>query len=152
MNANGIPRPPVQRISLVQLLVLPLPVLLVWWMSGTVAAQSFFAGALIAILPQAWFAIRVFRFRGARAATQLVRSALSGEVGKFFLSVAGFAAVFSLLRPIDGPAVFGGYMAMLAVQISGGWLLLRSSNRSTRTETEAQARVAIHGRRKPDSL
>lgn len=152
MNANGIPRPPVHRISLVQLLVLPLPVWLAWQVSGTLAAQSVLAGSLIAILPQAWFAARLFRFRGARATPQVLQSALSGEVGKFFLSVAGFAAVFALMRPVDGAAVFGGYIAMLAIQISGGWLLLRSSNRSARTETEAQARVAIHGRREPDSL
>lgn len=152
MSVNGIPRPPVHRISLVQLLVLPLPVWLAWQVSGALVAQSVLAGALIAILPQAWFAARLFRFRGARATPQVLQSALSGEVGKFFLSVAGFAAVFALMRPVHAAGVFGGYIAMLAIQISGGWLLLRGSNRSTRTETEAQARVAIHGRRKPDSL
>lgn len=152
MNVNGIPCPPVHRISLVQLLALPLLVAWVWQVGGEVSARSLAAGALVAIVPQAWFAARVFRWRGARAAPRVVQSALSGEVGKFFLSVAGFAAVFSLLRPVDGAAVFGGYIAMLAIQISGGWLLLRRGNRSARTETEAQARVAIHGRREPDSL
>lgn len=152
MSVNGIPRPPVHRISLVQLCVLPLAMALAWQASGWVAAQSVLAGALVAILPQAWFAVRVFRFRGARATPQVLQSALSGEVGKFFLSVAGFAAVFALMRPVNAAGVFGGYIAMLAIQISGGWLLLRSGNRSARTETEAQARVAIHGRRKPDSL
>jgi len=29
------------------------------------------------------------------------------------------------LRPIDGLAVFAGYLVMLAIQITGSWLLLR---------------------------
>jgi ATP synthase protein I len=46
-------------------------------------------------------------------------------VGKFLLSVAGFAVVFATLRPIDGLAVFAGYLVMLVVQIIGSWMLLR---------------------------
>jgi len=46
-------------------------------------------------------------------------------MGKFLLSVAGFAVVFATLRPIDGLAVFAGYLVMLAIQITGSWLLLR---------------------------
>ncbi len=82
-------------------------------------------GGLIAILPQAYFATLAFRWRGARSARAIARSSYAGEVGKFLLSVAGFAAVFVMLRPISGLAVFAGYLAMLAIQILGSWLLLR---------------------------
>ena len=84
-----------------------------------------FSGGLIAIVPQAYFAMLAFRWRGARSARAIARSSYVGQVGKFFLSVAGFAAVFVALRPIDGQAVFAGYLVMLVIQITGSWLLLR---------------------------
>ena len=80
---------------------------------------------MIAILPQAYFAVLAFRWRGARSARQIARSSYAGEIGKFFLSVAGFALVFALVRPIEGVTVFIAYIAMVLIQITGSWLLLR---------------------------
>jgi ATP synthase protein I len=80
---------------------------------------------MIAILPQAYFALVAFRRRGAKSARAIARASYAGEVGKFLLSVAGFAVVFATLRPIDGLAVFAGYLVMLVVQIIGSWMLLR---------------------------
>jgi len=88
-----------------------------------------FSGGLIAVVPQAYFATLAFRWRGARAAGAIARSSYAGEVGKFFLSVAGFAMVCSALRPISGLAVFAGYLVMLAIQIIGSWLLLTHDQR-----------------------
>jgi len=93
--------------------------------SDKVRAWSVFSGGLIAVLPQAYFAALAFRWRGARSAKAIARSAYVGQVGKFLLSLAGFAAVFVALRPIDAPAVFAGYLLMLVIQITGSWLLLR---------------------------
>jgi len=93
--------------------------------SDEVRAWSVASGGLIAILPQAYFAALAFRWRGAKSARAIARSSYLGQVGKFLLSVAGFAAVFVALRPIDAPAVFAGYLLMLAIQITGSWLLLR---------------------------
>jgi len=90
-----------------------------------VRAYSLLCGGLISILPQAYFASLAFRRRGARSAMAIARSGYAGEVGKFILSIAGFAVVFATLRPIDGLAVFAAYLAMLAIQITGSWLLLR---------------------------
>jgi ATP synthase protein I len=119
-----ITRPPVHRITLAQLVILvPLCVILAAF--DQVWAYSVLSGGLIAVLPQAYFATLAFRWRGARSARAIARSSYAGEVGKFLLSVAGFAAVFVMLRPISGLAVFTGYLAMLAIQILGSWLLLR---------------------------
>jgi ATP synthase protein I len=90
-----------------------------------VIALSALGGGLIAVVPQAYFAVLAFRWRGARSARGIVRSGYAGEAGKFLLSVMGFALVFATLRPISAPAVFGGYLAMLAIQITGSWMLLR---------------------------
>jgi len=128
MTGADIARPPVHRITLAQLAVLvPLCLLVVAF--DRVGAYSVFSGGLIAIVPQAYFAVLAFRWRGARSTRAIARSSYVGEIGKFFLSVAGFAVVFAALRPINGPAVFAGYLAMLAIQIIGSWLLLTRDQR-----------------------
>ncbi len=129
MAGAEIARPPVHRITLAQLAVLVVMCLLLA-AYDRVFAYSVAAGGLIAIVPQAWFAFQAFRMRGAGAARAIARSGYAGEIGKFLLSVAGFAVVFAMLRPIDGPAVFTGYLAMLAIQIIGSALLLRRQRAS----------------------
>ena len=124
MAGAEILRPPVYRITLAQLLVLVVLSLFLLT-SDEVRAYSVFCGGLIAILPQAYFAALAFRWRGARSARAIARSSYVGQAGKFLLSVAGFAAVFVALRPINAPAVFAGYLLMLVIQITGSWLLLR---------------------------
>jgi ATP synthase protein I len=90
-----------------------------------VVADSLLYGGCIAVVPQAWFAWRVFQYRGARSAAQIARASYAGEVAKFVLTVSGFAAVFALARPITGWAVFAGYGEMLVIQILGSWWLLK---------------------------
>jgi ATP synthase protein I len=124
MAGAEILRPPVYRITLAQLVILVVLCLFLL-ASDKVRAYSVLSGGLIAILPQAYFAALTFRWRGARSARAIARSSYAGQVGKFLLSVAGFAAVFVALRPIDAPAVFAGYLVMLVIQITGSWLLLR---------------------------
>ena len=123
MTGAEIARPPVHRITLAQLAIL-VPLCLVILALDEVRAYSVLSGGMIAILPQAYFAALAFRWRGARSARAIARSGYAGEVGKFFLSFAGFAAVFAVVMPIDGLAVFAGYLVMLTIQIFGSWLLL----------------------------
>jgi ATP synthase protein I len=123
MTGAEIARPPVHRITLAQLAIL-VPLCLVILALDEVRAYSVLSGGMIAILPQAYFAALAFRWRGARSARAIARSVYAVEVGKFFLSFAGFAAVFAVVRPIDGLAVFAGYLVMLTIQIFGSWLLL----------------------------
>lgn len=128
MAGAEIARPPIHRITVAQLAALVLLCLVVLAFDK-VRAYSVLSGGLIAVLPQAYFAVLAFRWRGARSARAIARSSYAGEVGKFLLSVAGFAVVFAALRPIDGLAVFVGYLAMLAIQITGSWLLLTRGQR-----------------------
>ncbi|MFL3653934.1 MAG: ATP synthase subunit I [Halioglobus sp.] len=126
MAGAEIPRPPVHRITWVQLALLVLGSLFLL-LFDRVIAYSVFSGGFIAIVPQAYFALRAFSWRGARSAQAMARASYAGEVGKFALSVAGFALVFIMLRPISGLAVFAGFFAMLAIQIIGSGLLLKGS-------------------------
>tara|TARA_R110002111_G_scaffold222619_1_gene284646 strand:- start:241 stop:696 length:456 start_codon:yes stop_codon:yes gene_type:complete len=123
MNSAGIARPPVYRITLVQLALLVMFGLAALAFDA-VAAYSVVSGGLIAIVPQAYFAALAFRWQGARSASAIARASYAGEVGKFLLSIAGFALVFAVVRPLNSPAVFTGYLAMLVTQITGSWLLL----------------------------
>jgi ATP synthase protein I len=124
MHGADIPRPPVHRITLAQLAFL-VPLCLALAAFNAVCAYSALSGGLIAIVPQAWFARSAFRRRGASAAEAIAQAGYAGEVGKFLLSAAGFALVFATVRPIDGAAVFAGFLVMLAIQLTGSWLLLR---------------------------
>lgn len=126
MAGAEITRPPVHRITLTQLALLSSLCLGVLAFDKVVA-YSVLCGGLIAIVPQAYFATLAFRWRGARSARAIARSSYAGVLGKFLLSIAAFALVFAVVRPIDGPAVFMGYLAMLVTQIIGSWLLLTHS-------------------------
>ena len=126
-----ISKPPVYRISAAQLAVL----LLIWagltsW--NSTVASSFGLGGLVAIIPHAWFATGVFRRRGASAVRQVVAASYAAETGKFLLTVAGFALVFATVRPVEGWAVFAGYIVMLVIQLIGAWRLVRTSRTGAR--------------------
>lgn len=125
MPGADIARPPVHRITLAQLAFL-VPLCLLLALYDEVCAYSLASGALVAIIPQAWFATRAFRKRGAGAARAIARDSYTAEIGKYVLSTAGFAIVFAMVRPINGLAVFAGFLVMLAIQILGSWLLLRT--------------------------
>jgi ATP synthase protein I len=128
MPGAEIARPPVHRITLVQLASIGL-LSLCLLAFDRVLAYSLLSGGLIAIVPQAYFSALAFRWRGARSAKAIARSSYAGELGKFLLSIVGFALVFAVLRPIDGPGVFVGYLAMLFIQITGSWWLLTRDQR-----------------------
>ncbi|CAA0115224.1 Uncharacterised protein [Halioglobus japonicus] len=128
MTGAEIARPPVHRITLAQLALLGLLSLAVHAVN-TVVAYSVLCGGLIAIVPQAYFAMLAFRWRGAQSANEIARSSYAGVLGKFMLSIAGFALVFAVVRPISGPAVFAGYLTMLVAQITGSWMLLTRNQR-----------------------
>ena len=123
MTGAEIKRPPIHRITVAQFVVL-VSVCLFLSIEEPVRAYSLLSGGLIAILPQAYFAVRVFRQVGARSAQAIARASYSGEIGKFALTAAGFAVVFAAVSPLEGLAVFIGHLIMLAIQIIGSCMLL----------------------------
>ena len=81
-----------------------------FWGKG--AALGALAGGIIVWLPNCYFAFRAFRFRGARAATQIVRSMYAGVTGKLLLTCLLFVVVFINLKPLNAPAVFVGFICV----------------------------------------
>ncbi len=135
MNGASLPRPPVYRISLLQAAFLGMAWLAVHIGGYPLVAESMVLGGLIAIVPQAFFAWRVFQHQGARAASAIARASYAGEIGKFFLAVSGFALVFAFYRPLEAWAVFAGYGGMLIIHVAGSWLLLRRATTVERAQS-----------------
>ena len=124
MTGAQFRKPPIHRITVAQLLALVI-LCLVLLKVDQVWAYSMFSGGLIAVLPQAYFAVKVFNQTGAQSAEAIVKASYSGEVGKFVLATGGFAVVFSTISPLSGLTVFTGYLVMLVIQLTGSWMLLR---------------------------
>lgn len=76
---------------------------------GKVTGLSALLGGLIGWLPNTYFALRAFRYRGARAAQKIVRSFYAGAFGKMILTMAMFAIVFIKVKPLGALALFVGF-------------------------------------------
>ena len=109
---NRLPfhRLPVFPVLLVQLLVVLVLAVALWYWRDAVAGYSGLLGGLIAWLPNLYFAHKAFRFSGARAAQAIVRSFYAGEAGKLVLTAVLFALVFAGVKPLDALAVFGVFL------------------------------------------
>ncbi|MFB1036050.1 MAG: ATP synthase subunit I [Sinobacterium sp.] len=119
-----ISKPPVHMVIAAQC-VAALVVVGVLFLSNSLATPSVVAGLLIAIIPYSYFALRVFKFRGAKAAMQVAQSFYRAEAGKFVTSAIGFALAFVLVRPIAPAALFAAYGLMILIQLIGAWWLNR---------------------------
>ncbi len=108
---TGVPRPPVYRIVILQL-ILTFAVALVAWLHSDVAAKSALVGGFICALPNAYFVWRAFRYRGARSSVQIVQSFYQGEAWKFVLTGFAFAAVFSQDWSLNYLALFAGFVTV----------------------------------------
>ncbi|HQQ63398.1 MAG TPA: ATP synthase subunit I [Pseudomonadales bacterium] len=105
-----IPRPPVHRIAIVQLLVAIIAFCALWFFMPAIAV-AVLAGAMIELLGRAYFAFFAFRFAGAQQMRLVVNAFRRGESGKFVLVVVLFGALFSLKPGLSPVAVFVGYLA-----------------------------------------
>lgn len=121
-------KPPVLVIAAVQLLLVSLAGIGLHYGGAPVAALSVVIGGALCALPNAYFGLRAFRDylgrgeprnRGARAASRVLENFYRGEVGKFVLTLVGFAAVFAVIKPLDPAALFVSYGCCVIVQ----WLL-----------------------------
>nr|WP_019215647.1 ATP synthase subunit I [Legionella tunisiensis] len=65
---------------------------------GTNEAISAILGGLVAVIPSALFAKKLFHHQGARAARQIVKSFYIGEALKILSSVILFTLVFVLFK------------------------------------------------------
>lgn len=93
-----------RRLLICQLSITVLFAAIALLLSSTTAAMSALLGGMVSIVPTAYFAIKLFRYQGARAARQIVNSFYKGEALKLILTIALFALVFKFFNII--PLVF----------------------------------------------
>ncbi|MEP4468350.1 ATP synthase subunit I, partial [Marinobacter alexandrii] len=82
---SGIRRPPITRWFVIESVVLVLVSLAFLAFRGQVSGYSALLGGLIFLLPHGYFALKAFRFSGARSAKQIMTSFYQGEAGKLIL-------------------------------------------------------------------
>ncbi|XKE45529.1 F0F1 ATP synthase subunit I [Halomonas organivorans] len=126
--AARIKRPSVRRLLLVQSAAVCLVTAFGAWSGGYPDALSALLGGLVAFLPNAYFAWRVFRYQGARYSRKIVNSFYRAEAGKFGLTAALFTLVFITVPPSNPAFFFGAYVVTLFVHWLGPWLLRRPSH------------------------
>lgn len=114
--------------TLRQVLLCALAAPLLYATTGAGAALSLLCGAACAVLPQAWFALRMHKAAQQRAA-RAARTGMAAEAGKFALSAAAFAVVFAAVRPAQPLLVFAGFGALWLLQIGDSVRLLRRPQR-----------------------
>lgn len=84
--------------------------------SGVVPAYSALLGGLISVIANSFFAAQAFRFGGARNAKKIVRSFMTGEIGKFIIVIGLFALSFGLIEALNGYATI---ITFVSVQLVG---------------------------------
>ena len=75
-----------------------------------VEAESVIIGALIAIIPGAYFGYMYFRETGSRAMQRTIRRAFIAEAVKLIMMGVGFALAFKFVDSLNPLALFCGFV------------------------------------------
>ncbi len=114
MNQGSIRKPPIFKASLTQLVLLLAVCCVVWPVDNVISYSIFFGGALV-VLPNVYFAFYAFRFMGSARISIALHSIYRGEMGKFTLTLVGFALVFLLVKPLHSAALFGAFIVATGI-------------------------------------
>lgn len=118
----------IMRLWVVQFCILIGYSLLCGLLLSANAAKSALLGGLVCLIPNAYFAIKVFKYQGARAARQIVNGFYKGEALKIGLSVLLFTAVFIWCK-ITPLAFFSSYVLVLMTHWFAPWIIVNKQNR-----------------------
>lgn len=106
------------RIVLAQFVLALVAGFIAWGAMGSAVAIAIFAGGLINVIANLYFAFHVFR-GGVRAAPSVLRGFYLAEVVKLLLTAALFAVALAVLKLAPLPLLLG-----FAVTLAGYWLAL----------------------------
>ena len=104
-------------IEMVLLVVLSL----LWLIESRAAGYSAFIGGLIFVIPNAYFAHRTYRFEGARQMQLAVSNMFRAASIKIALTAIFFAAVFTLMESVHGPALLFTFAVMVVLNPFMRW-------------------------------
>ena len=124
---SGIRRPPIARWFVIESVILVLVSLTFLALRGQVSGYSALLGGLIFLLPHGYFALKAFRYSGARSAKKIMSSFYQGEAGKLILCAILFTMVFKWIPSLDIAALFLSFAIMLVTN----WLTPLLAGRRT---------------------
>jgi ATP synthase protein I len=113
---TNLKSPPVHKVIVAQLAASVIIAAIFLIFAGFVTFYSGLLGGLISVAANWFFASQAFRFGGARNAKKIVRSFMTGEIGKFIIVIGLFALSFGLIEPLNGAAMM---FTFVVVQIAG---------------------------------
>lgn len=116
------------RLWLVQLGIAALIALIYGLCYNLVSAKSAILGGLVYIIPNAYFASKLFKHQGARAARQIVNGFYKGEALKIVLSILLFTMVFALIK-VNPIAFFLTYIMVMMTHWLTPWIINNKQNR-----------------------
>jgi ATP synthase protein I len=102
---------------------------LLWSFESRLAAYSAVLGGLIYVVPNAYFAHRMFRFQGARNVRLMVGDLFRAESIKLALTAVSFAAVFILIEPVHAPALLFTFAVMVVLSTALRWFIQPQTQR-----------------------
>lgn len=100
-----------------------------WSFESRLAGYSALLGGLIHVVPNAYFAHRMFRFQGARNMRLMVGDLFRAESTKLALTAVFFAAVFILIEPVHAPALLFTFAVMVVLSSALRWLIQPQTQR-----------------------
>jgi len=100
-----------------------------WSFENRLAFYSALVGGLIYVIPNAYFAHRMFRYEGARHARLVVGNMFRAESIKLALTAVFFAAVFILIEPIHVSALLFTFAVMVALSPLLRWFIRPQTQR-----------------------
>ncbi|MGM0832573.1 ATP synthase subunit I [Halomonas qinghailakensis] len=115
------------RLILAQLIVTFLGMLFALLIAPPADVLSVLKGALVALLPHAFFIYRMGVFRVKRR-TSGAMDLFRAEAGKFGLTVALFSLVFVVAPPSNPAFFFSAYVAIVLTHWLAPWLMPRKSH------------------------
>lgn len=116
MPLSTIAKPPLLRITLIQLSVLLVSAVAAVPL-GREIVHSVLAGGLVQVATSAYFARLAFRYQGARRIGMAVQAMYRGEMGKIVLSAVLFAVAFALVTPLDMLVMVAAYGALTVTHV-----------------------------------
>lgn len=105
--------PPIYKAIVTQFVVSTIAALSAFALMDGVTGYSVFLGGMVSTLPNAYFALKAFRYRGARQMLLIVKSFYAGESGKLIITAVMFALIFAGIRPLNELAVIIGFIITL---------------------------------------
>ncbi len=90
-----------------------------WGTGSPVAAYSAMLGGVVAVVPNAFLALRLSLPRRDPGAAGLLRAAWIGELGKVMLTVLLFSVVFTAVKPLAAGALFAAFAGAQLAAFAG---------------------------------